>query len=195
MSDQIRELLHQLDPMHPGVPVEPATTSSSRQRLEHIMSTPIADTRTPTRPGWQRPAIAVAFVAVLALVAGIVGALDQGETDVALELTLPDGGVMASCLPVTPERLSEMALAFEGTVSEQSGDVVTLTVDRWYRGGDARQVELHAITDMDIMISPIDFRMGEGYLITATDGWVNYCGYSAVATPELRSMFEEAYRS
>jgi hypothetical protein len=37
--------------------------------------------------------------------------------------------------------------------------------------------------------------LGEQYLITATDGNVNYCGFSGPSTPELRSAFEEAFGS
>ena len=48
MNDELREQLGQLDPMHPGVPVESPTTPSSRARLEHTMNTPIIDQVTST---------------------------------------------------------------------------------------------------------------------------------------------------
>ncbi len=37
------------------------------------------------------------------------------------------------------------------------------------------------------------FRVGERYLVTATDGTVNGCGFSGPATPELERAFEEAF--
>lgn len=193
MSDDIRDLVQSVDPIHTGAPVEPVTTKSSRDRLEHIMSTPIKE-HSSLRPNRSGPVrFAAALAGALALVIGVWVIAAGDDAPAPLELALPGSGPMASCLPVSPETLTDLPVAFEGTVSSIEGTTVTLGVDTWYRGGDAEQVALRAITDMEITVNPINFQIGGHYLITATDGRVNYCGYSAAATPPLRAMFEEAF--
>jgi hypothetical protein len=86
-----------------------------------------------------------------------------------------------------------MPLAFEGTVTGVDGDVVTLDVDRWFKGGDATQVTITAPAGFEALIGGIEFDEGAQYLITATDGVVNYCGFSGPSTPEMRAAFEEAF--
>jgi hypothetical protein len=41
----------------------------------------------------------------------------------------------------------------------------------------------------------VEFADGQTYLVTATDGTVNGCGYSGLATPELQSAFDSAFGS
>jgi hypothetical protein len=88
-----------------------------------------------------------------------------------------------------------MPVAFEGTVVASEGDSVTLDVDRWFKGGEASQVVLRAPQGLEALIDGIAFEVGSQYLITATDGNVNYCGFSAKSTPEMRAAFEEAFGS
>jgi hypothetical protein len=193
MGDELRDRLRRIDPMHPGVPTEAADRPPARDRLERIMSTPTPPDGRPYRPRL-RYALAAGAAAAALTVAGV--AVFAGGSDPAgppLELSTGDPGIMASCLPVGADLLADMPVAFAGTVDSIDDERITLSVDRWYRGGDAGQVELTGITDLNMMISVIDFRVGEQYLITATDGRINYCGFSAPATPELEALFEEAY--
>jgi hypothetical protein len=92
-----------------------------------------------------------------------------------------------------PAILADMPVAFEGTVTDVDGDRVTLEVDHWFKGGDAEVVNLVAPQGMEALIGGIAFEAGAQYLISATDGVVNYCGFSGEATPELRARFEAAY--
>jgi hypothetical protein len=186
--------------MHSGVPTEPATTESSRELLEQIMSTPTQE-QTESESGahrtWMIP-VAAAAALVLAIAGGIAftGGDDNppvatGET---LELTAGEEDLMAMCIAFSPEELEKVAeIAFEGTVTAVDGDAVTLTVDHWYRGGDAQQVVLNAPQGMEALIGGIPFEVGGQYLITAADGNVNYCGFSGPSTPEMRSAFDEAF--
>lgn len=113
-----------------------------------------------------------------------------------LELSLGDGGAMASCLAVDAETLSQMAPAFRGTVTAVEGETITLDIDTWYAGADpVETVQLHADQGLEALIGGIDFRVDEEYLITAADGTVNYCGYSGPAEPTLTALFEEAFAS
>jgi hypothetical protein len=84
-------------------------------------------------------------------------------------------------------------LAFEGTVTSIDGDVVTLDVGHWFKGGDAATVVLSAPSGLNALIGGMDFKSGDTYLITATEGTVNYCGYSGPSTPEFRASFEKAF--
>lgn len=120
----------------------------------------------------------------------------EPDGDQPLDLDLGEGDALASCLPVDAETLSEMAPAFKATATEVDGETVTLTVDTWYAGADrAEAVELHATQGLEALIGGIDFQVGEQYLISATQGSVNYCGYSGPADATLTALFEEAFVS
>ena len=109
--------------------------------------------------------------------------LSAGESDPAL----------MSCLPFSVDILDDMELAFEGTVTNVDRDQLTLDVVTWYRGGDAEQVQITAPLGMEALIGGIPFEVGGSYLVSATDGVVNYCGYTGVATDELRAAFDQAF--
>jgi hypothetical protein len=198
MTDDLRSQLKKLDPMPPEVPTEPVTSESSRHRLEAIMSTPtIEKSQTPERRSRTPWYAAVAAVAVIAVaIGGTILATNSSDEVVAgppLELTAGPGDAMASCLAVSAEFLVDMQVAFEGTVSAIEGEVVTLTVDRWFTEGDAATVVVTAPDGLEALIGGIDFQDGQQYLVTATDGVVNYCGYSGPSTPELTAIFETAF--
>ena len=201
MTDELRNRLSRLDPMASDVSTEPVTTESSRQLLEEIMSTP--NVEQPGSPGTssKRPWIAaVAAAAVVIVAIGAVGlfARDGGDPVAAgppLELNAGSQDPMAMCIQFSVEELAKAQVAFEGTVSSVDGDAVTLDVDTWFKGGDAAQVVLNAPQGLEALIDGFAFEEGAQYLITAYDGNVNYCGFSAKSTPEMRAAFEEAFGS
>lgn len=199
MSDELRQRLARLDPMHSGVPTEPTTSESSREMMEMIMSTPVLETdqagSAPKRPWFY----GVAAAAALVVAVGGALLLGGGEgSPVAsgppLELTAGGEDVTSMCIAFSPEELEKVAeLAFGGTVTAVNGDDVTLTVDTWYRGGDASEVVLNAPQGMVALIGGIPFEVGAQYLITAQGGSVNYCGFSGPATPEYAAAFQQAF--
>lgn len=195
-DEELRSQLRRLDPMHPGVPTEPVTSESSRRRLEHIMSTPTIETR-EEKPRSSRIVWFAAAAAVLVAAVAIGGiALNDDPEVVAgppLELTAGPHDALASCLQFDVSTLAMMPVAFEGTVVAVEGEAVTLDVDTWFTGGDAEQVRITAPAGLEALIGGISFEQGGTYLITATDGTVNYCGYSGPATPEFRQAFDEAF--
>ena len=79
------------------------------------------------------------------------------------------------------------------TLPLEPGGTVEITVDRWFKGGDADTVVLEAPSGMEALIGGIPFAEGESYLITAYDGTVNYCGFSGPATADFRSAFDAAF--
>ncbi len=198
MNDELRERLARLDPMHSGVPTEPATSESSRQMLEDIMSTP---TKEKTEPGQTPRRAWIGIAAVAALVMAVGGALVFGGNDETpsasgppLELNAPVEDTMAICMAFSTEQLAASSeVAFEGTVTAVDGDTVTLTVDEWFRGGDQNEVILHAPQGMEALIGGIPFTVGDQYLISAVGGTVDYCGFSGPSTPELRAAYETAF--
>jgi len=84
-------------------------------------------------------------------------------------------------------------VALAGTVTAVGADRVTLDVDRWYRGGSAEVVTIAVPVDSSAALDGVEFRDGERYLVTATDGTVNGCGFSGPADAQLERAFEEAF--
>ena len=175
------------------------------------MNTPLIDQETsPSTPITQPTPIesrrrrnwmllsGVAAAAVLAIGgAVIVGNNDGGDPQVAagppLELSLGAGDPMAMCIMFDTTVLAGMSPAFAGTVTAVDGETVTLSVDRWYTGGDASTVVLEGVAGSPALIDGFEFVAGQQYLITAAEGNVNFCGYSGPATPELTAAFEAAF--
>ena len=202
MTDELRNRLSRLDPMASDVPTEPVTTESSQQLLEEIMTTPNVEqpgsSGSPNKRPWM---VAVAAAAVVIVAVGAIGLLsdDGGSDPIAatppLELNAGGGDTLASCIQFSVEYLAPMPVAFEGTVVSAEGDTVTLDVDTWFKGGDASQVVLNAPQGLEALIDGFPFEVGTQYLITASEGNVNYCGFSGESTPEMRAAFEEAFGS
>ena len=201
MTDELRNRLSRLDPMASDVPTEPVTTESSQQLLEEIMTTPNVEqpgSGTPSKRPWL---VAVAAAAVVIVAIGAVGLLvrDGGGDPIAatppLELNAGGEDLTAMCIQFSVEELAKAPLAFEGTVTSVEGDTVTLDVDTWFKGGDASQVVLNAPPGMEALIGGIPFEVGSQYLVTAYDGNVNYCGFTAESTPgdprSLRGGFRQ----
>ncbi|HJQ77151.1 MAG TPA: hypothetical protein VJ948_07795 [Acidimicrobiia bacterium] len=198
MSDELRERLARLDPMHPHVPTESTTSESSREMMEMIMSTPVKETESQraAKQPWFYGAAAAA--ALMVAVAGGLFLGGGGEDPIAsgppLELTAGGEDITSMCIAFSPEELEKVAeIAFAGTVTAVNGDEVTLTVDSWYRGGDAAEVVLNAPQGMEALIGGIPFEVGDQHLISAQNGNVNYCGFSGPATPEYAAAFEQAF--
>ncbi len=211
MNDELRERLGRLDPMHPGVPVESATTQSSIARMEKIMNTPLIEredslsesTPHPTSIGAHRRRKGMLLGMAAAAVVAIGGAVIVGNsggsdsTQVAagppIGLSLGDSNVMSSCIVFDVALLADMSPAFAGTATSVDGETVTLTVDRWYTGGDSATVVLKGAAGSPALIDGFEFEVGQQYLITAAEGNVNFCGYSGPATPELTAAFDAAF--
>lgn len=205
MTDALRTRIAQLDPLTiSGTEIESTTTPSSRHRLERVMSTPTTTRRdekevvpgTPKAPPrterrWVLATALAAFVAVVAVVGGV--ALRGGPAEQPLALVASGGDSFASCIAFDTAILAEMPVAFEGTVTEVAGETATLTVDRWYTATGPDQVTVTGNDASVLLHGGFVFEAGSPYLITATDGMVNFCGFSGPATPELRAAFESAF--
>jgi hypothetical protein len=205
-DDELRSRIAATDPMHDGVSTKPIDSAEAQSLLEAIVNIQLdePDTRAtePTTPPtsrsrWFAPALAVAAAAVIAVGGAAVGGVfDGGGDSEPSVLALSTGDVdpvMMSCLAPDASVLTPSPVAFRAVVDTVEGEQVTMSVDTWYKGGDADVVELTAPAGMEALIGGLDFVPGETYLVSANDGVVNYCGLTGPATPELQAMYDEAF--
>lgn len=171
-------------------------TDTRTHRASPVDGTPAAaGTAWRTRLSLAAAAAAVVVVGLIAV--NVVGDDSGGDGPLAqgppLVLSLGESDALASCMALDTGLLAGMSPAFAATATAVGDGVVTLDVDRWYTGGDAATVELEAQPGMEALIAGFDFEVGRQYLITASDGTVNFCGYSGPATPELTALFDQAF--
>ena len=149
-------------------------------------------TTTTSEPGVEPPRFRLLGAVTAALVVVIGGATLFGGLGTSGDpvVLAANGSEMASCLPFEVGTLAGMSPAFGGTVVELTDSVATLEVDRWFTGGEAEIVEIEYTPGFEALIGTPNLEVGQRYLITATDGVVNGCGYSGLATPEYEATFE-----
>lgn len=206
-DDDLRARLRAIDPARPGGPLDSLSDPAPDQVKERVMSlidneTAATESAKPADPRWTRPRIALAAAAAALVVAGgalgLVTAIGdgpaRGPAATTLSLDVPPGDVMSSCVQFDVAFLRDMPVALAGTVTAVDPAAVTLRVDRWYKGGSADQVRI-AVPDgqSSAALDGVTFVEGERYLLTATDGTVNGCGFSGPATPELQRAYDEAF--
>lgn len=201
-DDPIRARLTGNDPLHRHPHIHPA--EPPQHLLEQIMNNNTVTNEpstsehatTPSRHRRRNWTLAGTGAVAAATVAGIVAFTGGSPAPTtAMELGLGADDIMASCMPVSADILDDMPLAFAGTAVSVEGETVTLDVTDWYAGGDTDQVILTATAGMEALIGGIAFEPGATYLVSATDGVVNYCGYTGPATPELQSVYDAAFPS
>jgi hypothetical protein len=147
--------------------------------------------------------MAAAVVAVAVGAAVLAGAFDDPKprpttaaapTTVALAAPGGGGASLGSCVPFDVKFLRDMPVALAGTVTAVDAGKVTLKVDRWYRGGDADQVTVsQPDPQSSVALDGVSFEQGKRYLLTATNGTVNVCGFSGLATPDLQKYYDDAF--
>jgi len=217
-DDPFRERIARADPAAAHA-TDPITSRSARALLEEIMNTPLIDSEPVERPApphkrkpWAWPTL-IAAAAVIALGLGAIavsgGFGNSNDDEVAsappttesappgklkvLELNTGSEDVTAMCMQISPGLIADTQVAFKGTVQTSEGGIVTLTIDQAYKGTDAQMATLVAPDGTQALIGGVTFEPGRQYLVTATDGTVNYCGLSGPATPELQALFDEAF--
>jgi len=174
--------------------------------LEETMTADTASRTTISAPGRQRhrPLLMAAAAAVIVAGIGLPWAITQtGDGNrppvaaVPLALTVQQqtgaGGVQTACAEVDVNTLRQYSTAFQGTVTSVNGDQVNLRVDHWYRGGNAATVQLSDNHDGQPEFAGQTYETGHSYLIYAKDGQIPSCLFDAEATPQLRSLYDQAY--
>jgi hypothetical protein len=119
-----------------------------------------------------------------------------GTTESGPLVLTADGSVAAKCAMPSAETLATFDTAFAGTVTALDGGTATLSVDRWYAGGDrASTVTVEAPSkDLQDLLMAVDFEEGTSYLVSATDTRVTLCGFTAEQSPELEALYDEAFQ-
>lgn len=198
MTFGIERRLRDADPASSARVYEPSE-SSIRELLEATMNT--SATEAPQRPRWI-PALAAAAavslvgVATFAVLAGNEDSPTPAGPETTMHLTLPSSMAMTSCIAYSVEILADMPTAFSGQAVEVTDDSVTLEVDKWYRGGDADNVELATTNGEQVSLTGVvDFTKDKRYLVTASEtGTVNSCGFTAEWSPEMADDFEAGFK-
>jgi len=209
-DDDLRTRLSRIDPAGPDLPVDAASSPRARELLERTMQicdvipdVDVPRSRPGRRPGWWVAGVAAvaAVVAAALFVLGGGGGSpvpngpggSPGEDDpTILALSVPSSEP-SRCRALDVAVLRTMEVAFEGTVTASGGGQATLEVEHWFRGGDPDRVTIDVPEGRTSEALGIEFRSGERYLVTATDGTVHGCGYSGPATRELETTFAEAF--
>jgi hypothetical protein len=113
-----------------------------------------------------------------------------------MTLMAPGSDTMSMCMMFDVETLKQAPVAFSGTVASVDDSGATLDVDHWYKGGEADQVVLeHEGSATQVALDGVSFEKGKRYLVSATDGTVNICGYSGPWTEDLAAQFDQAFGS
>jgi hypothetical protein len=178
---------------------QPTTTEDQRGRGDG------ARRRWTDRTRWL--ASAAALVLAAAGITGVLVARDAHRTistypprTVALTVAGGDGPVASSCIQFDVQFLRDMPVAFAGTVTAATDQQVTLSVDHWYHG-TAEQRRAGVVTvsppgaTTSVALDGVEFTEGKHYLVAATNGTVNGCGFSGPADPQLKAAYEQAFGS
>lgn len=206
-TDPLRERLRAADPASSLAPADPdrvarlleAAMTEHPEHPERLGRDPAGGGR--TRTTWVAAAAAVLVVGGIAL-AATTGGEDRTDVPTADRDGGGDSVVVLAAPAATPGRcmvpnataLAQQDTAFLGTVEEVTDDTVTLAVDDQYAGEEADRVEVRAPgEDLRLLVGAVDFREDEQYLVSATDGRVTVCGFSGPATPQLHSLYDEAF--
>ena len=219
--DELRDRIARLDPVTSDATIQSVTSPGAKALLEDIMNTPLSSDTQPTttqtnRPWWISAGVAAAVIAVVTIGVAALNRNDDEPTIAepsvtesdssdssatsepagklkVLELSAGSEDVMASCLRLDPAMVAMSQVAFRGTGASVEGEIVTLTIDHWYVGGDAQVATLVAPAGMQALIGGIAFEPGKSYIVAAYDGVVSYCGLTGEATPELEAIYAEAF--
>jgi hypothetical protein len=111
-----------------------------------------------------------------------------------VELTA-DPSAAGKCAAPNADTLASFDTAFAGTVTSLEEGTATLDVEEWYAGGDgsdAVTVTTPSNSLQDLLMA-VDFQEGKSYLVSATDGRVTLCGFTAEQNPELQALYDEAF--
>jgi hypothetical protein len=219
MTDDDQDLRDQLRALDPAASLQPADPTRVARLLEHTMSddldNDIPETRQTgvyerSRLTWLVAAAAVLLIAgVGAFVllerdtqdvpaAGPDGATGQsgGAADAATVTTLavPANAGAAKCAVPSAEILAQQELAFDGVVDDITDGIVTLSPTTFYSGEPTDIVRVEAPPEvLGQLLLSVEFAIGERFLVSAFDGQVSLCGYSAPWSPELEQLYVEAF--
>jgi hypothetical protein len=216
-DDRLRALLRGGDPAGSLPPADPAAL---RSLVEDIMSADLeirpadqglAEPARRTRTTWLVAAAAVAAIAAggAFAVTGLTGngsnapqadhpantAPESGAGVAGQTTQLRAGAPQDKCAVLTPALLAQYDQAFQGTVTSVEGNTITFHTTEVYSGQVGETVQLAAPPAgvARILGRATTFQVGQSYLVPAYQGAVSMCGYTGVATGDLKTLFQKAF--
>lgn len=182
-DDELMARLQAADPRPDLPPIRP-------ERLDQLLE----DTVTSTAPTTRRPRallLAAAAAGVLVVGGGVLYLTDGDDPNTVLTVAASDPA--ASCAVVTSDGLADSQVAFAGRVTDISGGTVTLETTERFAGDVSDTVEVTQGDGSVVDGAPITFEQGQSYLLSADGGTISSCGGSGPDSPELRSLYEQAF--
>ncbi len=216
LDTELRDLVRAADPAASLAPADPSRVA---RLLETTMTDTLTDeSRTDGTHHRSRLTWLVAAAATVLIGGGVIFAVTQGDPDPApvtagdpapssqpaqtvTELTSPaGGGIQAKCMAVSSDAghqvLGGADVAFDGTVTSISGEMVTLEPSTFYAGDETDLVVVRAPdADMAALLSAVTFEEGGRYLVSAVDGVVSLCGFSGEYDDTLASDYAASFGS
>jgi len=103
--------------------------------------------------------------------------------------------VAGRCISPSAQLLAAKPIAFAGTVLGIADGVVTIRPTTVYAGDPGERVTVRGTIapDTGTIEGDPEFQAGQDYLVAADGGQVVGCGLSGPATPELTSLYAQAF--
>lgn len=203
-DDELRARLQASDPASSLPPADPERTA---RLLEDVMSTELTTENRETGTHDRSPLTWLVAAAAVLIIAGIgifavIGHDDDpaapptaADDKTVTELSAPSpAAYSARCMVPNAETLAQQSVAFDGTVTTLADGVVTLSVGHWYAGGPTDLVRVQAPPDqLQELVGAVKFQEGQRYLVSATNGQVTVCGFSAPYSSDLAALYAQAF--
>ncbi|MFC4787106.1 hypothetical protein ACT8ZV_21700 [Nocardioides sp. MAHUQ-72] len=206
LRDRLRDRLRAADPASSLPPADPAWVA---RLLEDTMSNPtdteVATESRATGTRGRGPLTWLVAAAAVLLIAGVgfFGLVNRGADEVptagdsptVTELQAPtEAAYLARCPVPTAALLSRQTFAFDGTVRSIADGVVTLVPRHFYAGDPTDLVTVTAPQSrLQALVEAVQFEDGGRYLVSAADGRVTVCGFSAEYSPRLAGVYAQAF--
>jgi hypothetical protein len=203
MTDELRDRMRAADPASSLPPADPSRVA---RLLEDVMSTELTTENRETGTRDRGPLTWLVAAAAVLIIAGVglFAVLNHGQDppapptaadETVTELIAPSPEAYAArCMVPNAEALSRQQIAVDATVTSLADGIVTLTVDEWYAGQPTDLVRVQAPeAEMQELVGAVDFQEGGRYLVSATDGRVTVCGFSAPWSEDLASLYDQAF--
>ena len=207
MTDRYDELRDRLRAADPASSLPPADPERVARLLEDVMSTELTTENRETGTRGRGPLTWLVAAAAVLIIAGvgvfaIVGHDDDpsapptaADDKTVTELSAPSATAYAArCMVPNAETLAQQTVAFDGTVTTLADGVVTLTVGHWYAGDATDLVRVQApAAELQDLVGAVKFEQGGRYLVSATNGQVTVCGFSAPYSADLAALYDQAF--
>jgi hypothetical protein len=200
------ELRARLRAADPAADLPPADSDDVDHLLGRVLHSDLRETGTRRRSPltWLVAAAAIVVIAV-----GVVWWVrdDSSETGVVatpqpdtttptvLTTTLTAASAVGRCIEPSAQLLARKPVAFAGRVLGIADGVVTIRPATVYAGRVGKEVTIRGgvASDTGAVEGTPRFRAGQDYLVAADGGRVVGCGLSGPATPQLRSLYAQAF--